>query len=91
MTNKFKIQPFEVVNKVADLLVINVNTQLFSGKAQGQISLEVSPKANESDLPAPVAFGEQVYSESFSLDYDAGSVEELVKAAAAKQLGVILV
>lgn len=85
--NKFKIQPFEVVNKVAEVLVINVNTQLFSGKVQGSISLEVAPV--ESSMPSPM--GEQVYSEPFSMEYTDGNVEELVKTAAAKQLGVTLV
>jgi hypothetical protein len=85
----FKIADFKVVNKVANTLSIDVNSTVFDGKVSGSISLYNIADVATDNLPVPAFLHGNIYTEPFSLEVaPTDDVPALVKAAAAKQLGV---
>lgn len=89
-TNEFKIKDKQIVNKVANTLIINANHQVFEHTVNGSIYLK---NTSGADAPSPgPMFGEQIYSEQFTLTFTPGdNIEDLVLKAAVKQLGVTLI
>lgn len=82
----FKIADFKVINKVANVLAINVNSKVFDGKVEGTLTLTYE----NVDVPlAPWGINEVIYSEFISISVlSTDNLEVVVKAAAAQQLGV---
>lgn len=83
----FKIADFKVVNRVANTLAIDVSTTVFDGMVTGILSLMNLPDTSVQ-VPSPY-FGDKIYTEIISVNVQpTDNVPEIVKAAAAKQLGV---
>jgi len=83
----FKIADFKVINKTANVLAIDVNSKVFDGKVEGTLTLTYE----NADAPlASWGINGVIYSEPISVTVGPDEIAaDVVKAAAAVQLGVI--